>query len=150
MKITDIINNDLISLELLGNTKQAIISEMIGMLKSQGLLNDEAEFEQAIYAREEESSTGIGMGIAIPHAKTDAVKTPSLVFGLKKQAVNWESIDDEPANLFFMIAVPKASASNDHLVILTQLSRKLIDDEFREKLMKASSKEEVLELLGTL
>ncbi|BFH59556.1 hypothetical protein PAJ34TS1_01480 [Paenibacillus azoreducens] len=150
MKITDIINNDLISLELSGNTKQAIISEMIGMLKSQGLLNDEAEFEQAIYAREEESSTGIGMGIAIPHAKTDAVKTPSLVFGLKKQAVNWESIDDEPANLFFMIAVPKASASNDHLVILTQLSRKLIDDEFREKLMKASSKEEVLELLGTL
>ncbi|MBE9917409.1 PTS transporter subunit EIIA [Paenibacillus donghaensis] len=150
MKITDIINNDLISLELSGNTKQSIISEMIGMLKSQGLLNDEAEFEQAIYAREEESSTGIGMGIAIPHAKTDAVKTPSLVFGLKKQAVNWESIDDEPANLFFMIAVPKASARNDHLVILTQLSRKLIDDEFREKLMRACSKEEVLELLGTL
>lgn len=150
MKITDIINKDLISLELSGNTKQSIISEMIGMLKAQGLLNNEAEFEKAIYAREEVSSTGIGMGIAIPHAKTDAVKTPSLVFGLKKQAVDWESIDDETANLFFMIAVPEASASNDHLVILTQLSRKLIDDEFREKLMNASSKEEVLELLGTI
>lgn len=150
MKITDIINKDLISLELSGNTKQSIISEMIGMLKGQGVLNNEAEFEKAIYAREEVSSTGIGMGIAIPHAKTDAVKTPSLAFGLKKQPVDWESIDDEPANLFFMIAVPEASASNDHLVILTQLSRKLIDDEFREKLMKASSKEEVLELLGTI
>ena len=96
--------------------------------------------------REEEGSTGIGEGIAIPHAKTDAVATPGLASMIVRQGVDYESLDDEPAYLFFMIAAP-AGGANIHLEVLSRLSRMLMDDDFREKLMQASSADEYLQII---
>jgi fructose PTS system EIIBC or EIIC component len=146
-KLTDITNLNLINIDLAGSTRDDVIDEMIQMLKQTGSINSSVAFKEAIISREEESSTGIGMNIAIPHGKSDAVKKPSVVFGIKKDGVDWNSLDGSDAKLIFMIAVPKESEGNEHLKILQLLSRQLMDEEYREKLMKVKSREEAYRLL---
>lgn len=150
MKLTDIMTRELIQLELKGSTKEEVMGEMVGLLDQAGVLNDPKVFKDALNEREQQGSTGIGFGVAIPHGKSDAVKTPQVAFGLKKDGVNWDSLDGEDAKLIFMIAVPETSAGNEHLKILQMLSRKLIDDDFRTSLLQASSAEAVWELLSTI
>ncbi len=111
------------------------------------MLTSSDDFRKAILAREEESSTGIGMNVAIPHGKSDAVKAPRVVFGIKKDGVDWHSADGSLAKLIFMIAVPKHAEGDAHLKILQMLSRKLMDDEFRDKLLHVQSDQEAYELL---
>ncbi|MBM7587674.1 PTS system fructose-specific IIC component [Bacillus pakistanensis] len=149
-KLTDITSLELIETDLQGSTRDDVIDEMIGMLDHEGALNSKAEFKQAIIHRENESSTGIGMNIAIPHGKSDAVKKPRVVFGIKKDGVDWKSLDGTDAKLIFMIAVPKESVGDAHLKILQMLSRKLMDDDFREKLLAVNTKEEAYSLLETI
>src|SRR5690606_36915329 len=100
-------------------------------------------FKQAILAREEQSTTGIGDGIAIPHAKTSAVKEPAVAFGRTKTGADFDSLDGKPAHLFFMIAAPEG-ANNTHLEVLSRLSSILIKEEVREKLMTAETKDDIL------
>ncbi|MEL3970830.1 PTS fructose transporter subunit IIABC [Rossellomorea oryzaecorticis] len=146
-KLTDITNLNLINIDLSGSTRDDVIDEMIQMLKQTGSISSSVAFKEAIISREEESSTGIGMNIAIPHGKSDAVKKPSVVFGIKKDGVDWNSLDGSEAKLIFMIAVPKESEGNEHLKILQLLSRQLMDEEYREKLMNVKSREEAYTLL---
>ncbi|MEK5240480.1 fructose-specific PTS transporter subunit EIIC [Paenibacillus sp. FSL L8-0470] len=146
-KLTDILTPDLIDLDLDGDTQDAIIDEMIGTLDSVGAVSSTRDFKEAIWAREEESSTGIGMNIAIPHGKSDAVLKPSVVFGIKQNGVDWKSLDGSEAKLIFMIAVPRNSKGNAHLKVLQMLSRKLMDDDFREKLLAVKTKAEAYQLL---
>ncbi|MCM3719551.1 PTS fructose transporter subunit IIABC [Fictibacillus phosphorivorans] len=146
-KLTDITNLDLIDLNVDGSTKEEVIEEMINKLGDSGVLSSPEAFKQAILNREKESTTGIGMNIAIPHGKSDSVKTPRVVFGLKRNGVYWNSLDGTPAKLIFMIAVPKHSEGNEHLKILQMLSRKLMDENYREKLLTVQTKEEAYELL---
>ncbi len=123
---------------------------MIQKLNHIGVLHSKAEFKQAIMNRENESTTGIGMNIAIPHGKSVAVKKPSVVFGIKQSGIDWKSLDGTKAKLIFMIAVPKESEGNEHLKILQILSRKLMDDSYRERLLSVRTKEEAYKLLDEI
>ena len=144
--ITNLLTRECINLNLKGQTKQEIIDEMVEILYQGGKLNDKEEYKEAILAREAQSSTGLEEGIAIPHAKTSAVKIPSIAFGLSKNGVDYESLDGEPSKLFFMIAAP-ANASNTHIEILSKLTTMLLDDEIREKLLEVKTPEEVISIL---
>ncbi|MFL8939257.1 fructose-specific PTS transporter subunit EIIC [Rossellomorea oryzaecorticis] len=146
-KLTDITNLDLINIDLEGTSRDDVIDEMIQLLNQTGSITSAAAFKEAILNREKESTTGIGMNIAIPHGKSDAVTKPSVVFGIKRDGVDWNSLDGSDAKLIFMIAVPKESEGNEHLKILQLLSRQLMDGEYREKLLKVNTKEEAYHLL---
>ncbi|WP_025025617.1 fructose PTS transporter subunit IIA [Caldalkalibacillus mannanilyticus] len=146
MLLTQLLTEELIELELKGTTKEEIMNEMIEMIDQAGVLSSKEKFRAALMKREEEGSTGIGFGIAIPHGKTEAVQSARVAFGVKRTGVDWESLDGEAATLIFMIAVPEKNAGEEHLKILQLLSRKLMDDDFREKLLKVTRKEEVSQL----
>lgn len=146
-KLTDITNLELIDVDLKGSTRDDVIDEMIQKLDRAGTITSPIDFRQAIIDREEESTTGIGMNIAIPHGKSTAVTKPSVVFGIKKDGVDWKSLDGSDAKLIFMIAVPKESEGNEHLKILQLLSRQLMDEDYRNQLLNAETKEEAYKLL---
>lgn len=149
-KLTDITNGKLIDIQLSSTTRDDVIDEMINKLDAEGILESKASFKEAIFAREAQSSTGIGANIAIPHGKSNAVKRPAVVFGLQQSGVDWNSIDGTPAKIIFMIAVPEQSAGDAHLKILQMLSRKLMDDDFRNSLLAVSTVEEAYQLLDTI
>ncbi|WP_027108635.1 PTS fructose transporter subunit IIABC [Lacticigenium naphthae] len=146
-QLTDILTKDLIELDLKSSTKEDVMDELIAKLARYGGVTSEREFKKAILAREGESTTGIGMNIAIPHGKSSAVTEPCVVFGRKNDGVDWDSLDGTDAKLIFMIAVPEDNKDNAHLKILQMLSRKLMDDQFRNDLMKSETKEEAYRLL---
>ncbi|MGQ5111657.1 fructose-specific PTS transporter subunit EIIC [Bacillus halotolerans] len=149
-KLTDIMSIDLIEPTLSGETRDDIIDEMIQKLSRAGMLHSESGFKQAIMNREQEGTTAIGMNIAIPHGKSDAVKKPSVVFGIKRSGIDWNSLDGSEAKLIFMIAVPKDSGGNQHLKLLQMLSRKLMDDSYRERLLSVQTKDEAYKLLDEI
>ncbi|AXR17851.1 MULTISPECIES: fructose-specific PTS transporter subunit EIIC [unclassified Bacillus (in: firmicutes)] len=149
-KLTDITSLELIETDLKGETRDDIIDEMIQKLKQVGALHSVIEFKQAIMNREQESTTGIGINIAIPHGKSAAVRKPSVVFGIKQSGINWNSLDGTEAKLIFMIAVPKGNEGNEHLKILQMLSRKLMDDSYRERLLSVQTKAEAYKLLDEI
>ncbi|WP_416653871.1 fructose-specific PTS transporter subunit EIIC [Bacillus amyloliquefaciens] len=149
-KLTDIISTELIEPYLTGETRDDIIDEMIQKLSRKGMLLSDSGFKQAILSREQQGTTAIGMNIAIPHGKSEAVRTPSVAFGIKRSGVDWNSLDGSDAKLIFMIAVPKESGGNQHLKILQMLSRKLMDDNYRKRLLSVQTKEEAIELLDEI
>ncbi|SDM17495.1 PTS fructose transporter subunit IIABC [Sediminibacillus halophilus] len=143
MKITDLLKKDTIILDLKASDKSGVIDELVSKLDEAGRLNDKEAYKNAILEREAQSTTGIGEGIAIPHAKTAAVKTPAIVFGRSSQGIDYEALDGAPSNLFFMIAASEG-ANQTHLETLSRLSSFLMDKKFRQKLEEASSAEEVM------
>ncbi|MFC7062190.1 fructose-specific PTS transporter subunit EIIC [Halobacillus seohaensis] len=149
-KLTNITTPELINIDLAGNTRDDVIDELIQTLDANNVLNSQADFKEAIINREKESTTGLGMSIAIPHGKSDAVKKPAVVFGIKRDGVDWSSMDGTDAKLIFMIAVPKERQGDDHLKILQMLSRQLMDEKFREDLLNVETKEEAYKLLETI
>ncbi|MGO4529259.1 fructose-specific PTS transporter subunit EIIC [Paenibacillus sp. 2TAF8] len=142
MKITDLMIQETMIMDLQASTKDEAINELIASLNQSGRINDPALFKEMIYKREAESSTGIGGGIAMPHAKTKAVNEPTVVFAKSKQGLDFESLDDQPAQLFFMIAAPEG-AGNTHLRTLAALSRLLVDSDFIAELLNTNTPEEV-------
>lgn len=146
-KLVDLTNMDLIDIDVKGNTRDEVIDHMVDQLNMNHSIQSKDDFKQAILDREKESTTGIGMNIAIPHGKSNSVTKPSVVFGRKKDGVDWYSFDGTPAKLIFMIAVPKDSEGDQHLKILQMLSRQLMDEEYRDKLLNVETKEEAYELL---
>jgi PTS system fructose-specific IIC component len=148
MKITELLKRDTIVLNLQSKSKPEVINELVNNLYSAGRLNNKEEYKNAILKREEEFSTGIGDGIAIPHAKTAAVKIPSLAFGRSKEGIDYDSLDGTNAYIFFMIAASEG-AHNDHLDTLSRLSSMLMNEEFRSKLMEARTEDEILILIDS-
>lgn len=146
-KLTDIISPELIEPNLSGETRDDIIEEMIQKLSRRGALLSESGFKQSILNREQQGTTAIGMNIAIPHGKSEAVREPSVAFGIKRSGVDWNSLDGSEAKLIFMIAVPKESGGHQHLKILQMLSRKLMDDNYRKRLLSVQTTEEAYKLL---
>lgn len=147
MKITELLSENTILLNIAGNQKEETIDQLVDVLFKAGKISDQAEFKAAILKREEQSTTGIGDGIAIPHAKTKAVKEAAIVFGKSASGVDYESLDGKPSHLFFMIAAPEG-ANNTHLEALARLSGMLMKAEVRYELLKATSAEEVLETIN--
>ncbi|MDY8025052.1 fructose-specific PTS transporter subunit EIIC [Paenibacillus polymyxa] len=148
MKITDLMIKETMIMDLQATTKDEAIEELMASLEASGRINDRALFKEMIYKREAESSTGIGGGIAMPHAKTKAVNEATVVFAKSSKGVEFESLDGEPAKVFFMIAAPEGAA-NTHLRTLAALSRLLIDTDFIDKLMNTQTPDEVSELFDT-
>ncbi|MGD6816891.1 PTS fructose transporter subunit IIABC [Metabacillus sp. 113a] len=148
MRITDLLTKDTILLNLSSNSKELVIDELVNQLDRAGKLHDRAGYKEAILAREAQSTTGIGEGIAIPHAKTKAVKSPAIAFGRSAAGIDYDSLDGEPSRLFFMIAAGEG-ADNTHLETLSSLSSFLMDPDFRKKLEEAKTEEEVLEAINS-
>ena len=146
MRVTELLTKDTIAMDLMANDKNGVIDELVNQLDKAGKLSDIASFKEAIHNRESQSTTGIGEGIAIPHAKVAAVKSPAIAFGKSKIGVDYQSLDMQPAHLFFMIAAPEGGAQT-HLDALAKLSGILMDENVREKLLHASSPEEVLAII---
>ncbi|HCQ3289694.1 TPA: PTS sugar transporter subunit IIA [Staphylococcus aureus] len=146
MRVTELLTKDTIAMDLMANDKNGVIDELVNQLDKAGKLSDVASFKEAIHNRESQSTTGIGEGIAIPHAKVAAVKSPAIAFGKSKAGVDYQSLDMQPAHLFFMIAAPEGGAQT-HLDALAKLSGILMDENVREKLLHASSPEEVLAII---
>ncbi|GAB6414541.1 PTS fructose transporter subunit IIABC [Bacillus luti] len=145
MKITELLKRDTVIMNLTASNKEAVIDELVEKLNGANRLNSKAEFKEAILKRESQSTTGIGEGIAIPHAKTKAVKQPAICFGRSVSGINYESLDGRPAHLFFMIAASEG-ANNTHLETLSRLSTLLMDEGFRKQLLEAKDEEELLRL----
>ncbi|MEK4747732.1 PTS fructose transporter subunit IIA [Niallia circulans] len=148
MKITELLTQETILLNIEGNGKLDAINQLVDILHSAGKLTDRETYKQAILKREEQSTTGIGEGIAIPHAKTSAVKTAAIAFGRSSSGVDYESLDGQPANLFFMIAAPDG-ANNTHLEALSRLSTLLLKEEVRSKLLTAATKQDVISIIDS-
>ena len=146
MRIVDLLKKQSIDLNASVADKAAAIDHLVDLMAAGGNLNDKELYKQRVLAREQEGSTGIGEGIAIPHAKTEAVNEPGLASMIVRDGVDYESLDDEPAHLFFLIAAP-AGGANVHLEVLSRLSRMLMDDDFRDNLMKAKTPEEYLAII---
>lgn len=104
MKITEMLTNDTILLELKATEKTEVIEELVAKLHEAGRITDQEAFKNDILARESQGSTGIGDGVAIPHAKSNAVKEPAIVFGRSMDGIEYEALDGKPTHLFFMIA----------------------------------------------
>jgi fructose PTS system EIIBC or EIIC component len=146
MKITEILTKQTIQINLVGSSKLEVIDQLVDVLDRAGKLNDANEYKAGILKREEQSTTGIGEGIAIPHAKTKAVKTAAIAFGKSVNGVDYDSLDGQPAHLFFMIAAPEG-ANNTHLEALARLSSILMKNEVREALLKADTEREILNII---
>ncbi|MEK4047901.1 fructose-specific PTS transporter subunit EIIC [Paenibacillus sp. FSL H8-0048] len=142
MKITDLMIQETMIMELQATTKEGVIDELIASLAASGRITDAKLFKEKILEREAQSSTGIGGGIAMPHAKTKAVKEATVVFAKSSAGIDFASLDEAPAHIFFMIAAPDG-AGNMHLRTLAALSRLLIESEFIEQLMGAKTPAEV-------
>ena len=147
MRISDLLIKDRINLDVQANDKPSLIRELAKLHEKTGVLNDYEGYVEALEAREAQSSTGIGEGIAIPHAKTKYVKEPALAMGRKTSGIDYQSLDDEPATLFFMIAAPDG-ANNTHIETLARLSQLLLDDDFKAALEKAPTADAVLDIIN--
>ncbi|MDP4145039.1 MAG: fructose-specific PTS transporter subunit EIIC, partial [Bacillota bacterium] len=146
MKITELLKTDTIILDLKAKTKAEVIDELVNKLDKAGKLNNKDEYKKEVLKREEGSSTGVGDGIAIPHAKTSAVKTSALAFGYSKAGIDYDSLDGQPAHIFFMIA-GKDNENDEHLETLSRLSVMLMDESFRSKIEKVKSEQELLNII---
>ena len=131
-------------LDLQATTKEAAIDEMINSLVDNGVVTDFDVFKSGIMAREAQTSTGLGDGIAMPHSKNAAVKEATVLFAKSNKGVDYESFDGQPTDLFFMIAVPEG-ANDIHLAALAELSKYLMQDDFADRLRQVTSADEVIE-----
>ncbi len=145
MKIQDLLRKDVMLLDLQATEKTAVIEEMIHSLVDHGYVTDFETFKEGILAREALTSTGLGEGIAMPHSKNSAVKEATVLFAKSNKGVDYESLDGQPTDLFFMIAAPEG-ANDTHLAALAELSQYLMKDGFADKLRKVSSPDEVIAL----
>ena len=148
MKIQDLLNKKVMLLDLQATTKGAAIDEMINSLVDNGVVTDFDVFKAGIMAREAQTSTGLGDGIAMPHSKNAAVKEATVLFAKSNKGVDYESLDGQPTDLFFMIAAPEG-ANDTHLAALAELSKYLMQDGFADRLRKVTSPDEVIAAFNT-
>ena len=146
MRITDLLDIRSIRLDGAPKSKKEALDEMVALMVKSGKINDAEEYRKQVYEREEESTTGIGEGIAIPHGRGESVDRPGLAAMLIKDGVDFDSLDDEPVTLIFLIAAPNTK-DNVHLDVLSKLSMMLMDEEFTASLRQAASPEEFLAII---
>ena len=146
MRITDLLDKQSISLNGAPKDKKEALDQVVDLMAKSGKINDVEAYRQRVYAREEESTTGIGEGIAIPHGKCDAVTKPGLAAMVVKDGVDFDSLDGEPVHLIFLIAAPNTE-DNIHLDVLSKLSVLLMDEQFTADLLNAKSVDEFLEIV---
>lgn len=148
MRIVDLLSKESIMLNGTPKTKSEAIDMLVDLQVKSGKIADKAEYKKGILAREQMSSTAVGEGIAIPHAKSTAVKAPSLAAMTVPSGVDYEALDEEPSNLLFMIAAP--NDGDVHLEVLSRLMTILMDEDFRAKLITAKNKDEFLKIIDDM
>lgn len=147
MKITDLLTLDTINLETKATNKEDIIKQAVQLLGKSGVITDLKTFEEGIFKREQQSSTGVGEGIAIPHCKSEVVTKPHLAAMVIKEGVDFASLDGEKVTLLFMIAAP-VSKDNVHLDVLARLSTMLMQEDFKKNLLACTTKEQFLDVIN--
>ena len=146
MRIRDLLAPESICLNGAAADKKDVLNQMVDLMAKSGKVSDKENYLAAVFAREEEGTTGVGDGIAIPHGRCTGVNKPGLAAMVLPQGVEYEALDDEPVNLIFLIAAPEG-AGNVHITILSKLSMMLMDDTFTQSLRKAKSVEEFLNII---
>ena len=144
--IADYIKVETINLNLESKNKNAVIRELYNNLKQTNLIKDEEQGLNDIFKREDMGSTGIGKRIALPHAKTKAVDELMITFGISKNGISYNSVDDENVNIFFMFLCPE-NKTQEYLKVLARISRLIREDKFVNDLLKATSNQEILDLI---
>ena len=147
MRVRDLLGAESIELQGKAATKKEVIEQMVQLMAKRGNINDLEKYEKGVFAREEEGTTGIGEGIAIPHCKSDAVSAPGLAAMVLPQGVDYDALDGQPVHIIFLIAAPDTK-DNIHLDVLSRLSVLLMDEEFTKALQKAATPEEFLDVIG--
>ncbi len=147
MRIIDLLDKRSISLDGAPKNKQEALDQAIALMKDSDKINDQEAYRRQVYKREEEGTTGIGMGIAIPHGKCNAVDRPGLAAMVIKDGVDFDSLDGAPVDLLFLIAAPDTE-DNIHLEVLSKLSMMLMDDDFTQSLKNASSVDEFMDIIN--
>ena len=147
MRVSEILAKDLLIPNLQSKNKKGVLEELAGVLVAQGKLPNLDKVVEVLLDREKLGSTGIGDGIAIPHGKIREIKVVVASFGRSREGVNFESIDQKPAHLFFLLVAPEDSAGI-HLKALARISRLLKDSTFRKSLMEAETKEELYQIIS--
>ena len=146
VKITDYMSKDLITLDLKSRTKDAVLEELSVLMSKSPNIQDKNIIKKALMEREELGSTGIGKGIAIPHAKTDTASKLTVAFGISKEKIDFDSLDNEGVNIFFVFASP-IEDSQIYLKVLARISRLIRNESFRNKLMNCQTPEEVIKYI---
>ncbi|MCD5493680.1 fructose-specific PTS transporter subunit EIIC [Lactobacillus delbrueckii subsp. lactis] len=147
MRIKDILSPESMIMDLQATTKEEAINEMADLEVATGVVNNKEKFVESIWAREKESTTGIGGGIAMPHARNEYINKARVLFAKSEKGVDYDSLDQQPVHLFFMITAP-AGADNTHLQALAKLSSLLINPDLVEKLKAAKTADEVIDLFS--
>ena len=145
MKITDILNESVIRTNLPGTTKEEIINAMIDIVAGQSHVIDKEKMRIAIFEREKIMSTGVGSGFALPHGKTDAVSDIVAAFAVTAQAIDYQSLDDQPVRLVFLL-VGRDNMVGPHIKLLSRISRLMNKEDFRKQLLEAKSPREIFEI----
>jgi len=145
ISIADMMHPECIKLELKQKKKKKVIREMVEVLAAAKIIEDTDVLVKKLLERENNASTGIGYGIALPHAFTDHVKETVIAFGRSSSGIAFDAIDNRPVHLIFLIVGP-ASSTGEHLKLLSKLSRLLNDKPFREKLLEVENTEEILNM----
>lgn len=142
-----LIDKDLISLDLVAKEKVEVITSLAASALRADKISSLEGFIEDVLEREKNYSTGIGEGIAIPHAKSKYVKEAVILFGKLRENIDWDSIDGKPVEVVFLFGVPEENVNNLHLKLLSQLSRKLMDEDFIKLLKNSKTEDEILEAL---
>ena len=145
MKVCDLLNENFIIADLKGDAKEEVINELIDLFKDDSRITDLEKVREAVLEREKIMSTGVGKGFAIPHGKTNAVNDILAAFGKTKKPIEYESLDNQPVHLVFLL-VGKDNLVSKHIKLLSRISRMMNKDEFRKNLIDAGTREEILEL----
>ncbi len=145
-----IINENMIVLDMKAESKHDAIVELAEYAQKEGKIISIEDYIKSVFEREETYSTGVGNGIAIPHGKSKAVKEAMIVFGKSKGGIEWDSFDGKPVKMIFLLGVPDANVDNLHLKILSQLSRKLMNDDFVKMIREAKTTDGILTALNDI
>ncbi len=145
MRVSDILDESMIRTQLPGHSKDEIINTMIEIIGDSKKVTDKEKVRQAIFEREKIMSTGVGNGFAIPHGKTDAVSDIVAAFAVTEEAIDYQSLDEQPVRLVFLL-VGKDNMVGPHIKLLSRISRLMNKEDFRKKLLNAASPSDVLEV----
>ncbi|MBT4091464.1 MAG: PTS sugar transporter subunit IIA [Deltaproteobacteria bacterium] len=146
MKLSDYLEESGILLDITGDSKSEILSKLVEILANMVSINDSAEIMKTLQDREKLKTTGIGSGIAIPHCKSSEVDRVHVVLGISRQGIDFDSLDQQPANFFFLLVAPE-NAGSEHLKASAKIVRLVRDDTVREHLLKMNSAKDVLEYI---
>lgn len=147
MTLTKILHLNCIKVPLEGKDKKSVITELVDLLDTNGLLLDKNTVLEAVLAREQTRSTGIGSRIAVPHGKCNAVKELVMSIGIADEPIDFESVDGKPVTIIILLVSP-ANQTGPHIQALAKISKLMLDEEFKQRLEKATSAEQVYELLS--